>query len=68
MVVLNSTNSSTVGNFKMFVCQMTFPVHLVVALRYVMDFTPPLYRNIVSLRTSSNIARYVSALLAMLRG
>ena len=27
-----------------------------------------LSRNIVSLRTSSNIARYVSALLAMLRG
>ena len=40
---------------------MTLPVHLVVALRYVMDFTTPLYLRLVtsSLRTSSNIARYV---------
>jgi len=39
---------------------MTLPVQFVVALRYVLDFTTPLYlsRNIASLRTSSNILRY----------
>ena len=28
---------------------MTLPVHLVVALRYVMDFTTPLYLRLVTL-------------------
>ena len=35
--------------FKLFVCLMTLPVHLVVALRYVMDFTTPLYLRLVTL-------------------
>jgi len=40
---------------------MTLPIHFVVALRYVMDCTTPLYvpRNIASLRASSNIPRCV---------
>jgi len=40
---------------------MTLPVHFVVALRYVLDFTTPLY-------LSRNIPICMSALLAMLRG
>jgi len=39
-VVLDSTNSSTVGNFKLFVSPMTLPVHFVVAPRYVLEFMP----------------------------
>jgi len=35
IVVLYSTNSSTVGNFKLIDCLMTLPVHFVAALRYV---------------------------------
>jgi hypothetical protein len=49
---------------------MTLPVHFVVALRYVLDFTAPLYllsRNIASLRTSCYLLRYMSTLLAMLK-
>jgi hypothetical protein len=58
-VVSNSTNSSTVGSITLFVCLMTLPVHFVVALPYALDFTTPLYRNIASVRTSSNIPRCV---------
>ena len=54
--MLNATNSSTVDNFKLFVCQMTLSVHFVVALRYVMDFTTPLYLGLV---TCSNSPRCV---------
>ena len=40
---------------------MTFPVRFVVALRYVLDITTPLYlfHKIASLLTSSTIPRYV---------
>jgi len=68
--VLNPTNSSTVGNFKLFfVCLMTLPVHFVVALRYVLDFTTPLYLCLVTLqayvpaviyRTYANLASKVT--------
>ena len=37
---------------------MTLPVHLVVALRYVMDFTTPLYLRLVTLQAYVP-ARYV---------
>ena len=39
---------------------MTLPVYFVVALRYVLDFTRPLSRNIARLRTSRNIAYFAS--------
>ena len=32
MVVLNSTSSSTVGNFKLYICPVTYPLQSVVAL------------------------------------
>ena len=66
--MLNSTNSSTVGNFKLFVCLMTLPVQFVVALRYVLNAPVGLSDNIASLCTSSNLPRYMSAMLAMLGG
>jgi len=34
IVVLNSTNGSTVSSLKLFVCLMTLPEHFVLALRY----------------------------------
>jgi len=39
---------------------MALPVHIVVALRYVLDCTRPLYlsRNIANLRTNSNLPRW----------
>ena len=44
---------------------MTLPVHFVVELRYVLDFTTPLYLRLVTLqayvRTPCNIPRYMSA-------
>ena len=48
---------------------MTLPVHL-VALRYVMDFTTPLYLRLVTLQAyvPAVILRDMSSLLAMLRG
>ena len=56
-------------NFKLFVCLMTLPVHSVVALLYVLDFTTPLYlsRNIASLGTSSYIPRYVRCACNVMR-
>lgn len=32
MLVLNSTNSTTVGNFKLYICPVTYPLQSVVAL------------------------------------
>ena len=50
IVVLHSTNSNTVGNFKLFVCLITLPVHSVVALQFVLDFTTPLYLCLITLQ------------------
>ena len=49
---------------------MTLPVHFVVTLRYVMDFTTPLYLRLVTLQAyvPAVVLRDVSSLLAMLRG
>lgn len=32
MAVLNSTSSSTVGNFKLYICPVTYPLQSIVAL------------------------------------
>jgi len=44
-MVVNSTNHNTVGNFKLYVCQMTFAIPFVVALWSHTGF----YRTSVSL-------------------
>ena len=48
IVVLNSTNRSTVDKFKLFVCLMTLPVQVAVTLQYELDFTTPLYLCLVT--------------------
>ena len=54
IVVSNSTNSSTVGNFI-----LSNDCQYILSLRYVLDFTTTPSRNIASLRTSSHLPRYV---------
>jgi hypothetical protein len=67
-VVSYSTNSSTVGNFKLYDCLMTFPVHLIVALWSHYGLTTPLCLscNTAHVCSSSNRLRQRSILLAML--
>lgn len=61
MVVMNSTSNSIVGNFKLYICPITYPLQSVLAHGHTLDFTVPLYLacNIASFCNSSNVLRYV---------